>query len=214
MTLKWWQTGVIYQIYPRSFADASGDGVGDLRGIVDRLDHVVSLGADAIWLSPIFPSPMADFGYDVSDYTDVDPVFGTRGVLDELISVAHGRGLRVLLDLVPNHTSDEHPWFLESRSSPTSAKRDWYVWRHPATDGGPPNNWVSYFAGPEWEWDEASGQYYLHLFHRKQPDLNWRNRAVRDAIYDVMRFWFDRGIDGFRLDAYWLLFKDPEFSDN
>jgi alpha-glucosidase len=210
----WWQTGVIYQIYPRSFADATGDGVGDLPGITARLDYIVALGADAIWLSPIFPSPMADFGYDISDYTDIAPVFGTLADFDTVVAEAHGRGLRVILDLVPNHTSDEHPWFVESRSSTTNPKRDWYIWRDPGPDGAPPNRWVSYFGGSAWEWDEASGQFYLHLFHRKQPDLNWRNPDVRAAIYDVMRFWFDRGVDGFRLDAYWVLFKDPDFPDN
>jgi alpha-glucosidase len=212
--LPWWQTGVIYQIYPRSFADTNSDGVGDLAGIEAHLDYVAGLGVDAIWLSPIFPSPMADFGYDIADYTDVAPVFGTLGDLDRLVSAAHGRGLKVLLDLVPNHTSDEHPWFVESRRGRDDSKRDWYLWRDPAPDGGPPNNWVSFFGGSAWEWDAASGQYYLHLFHRKQPDLNWRNPAVRAAIYGVMRFWFDRGIDGFRLDAFWLLFKDPNFPDN
>jgi alpha-glucosidase len=210
----WWRTAVIYQIYPRSFADADGDGVGDVPGIVERLGHVSELGFDAVWLSPIFPSPMADFGYDVADYCDVAPVFGTLADLDRLLGAAHRRGLRVLLDLVPNHSSDEHPWFVEARSGRHTPRRDWYIWRDPAPDGGPPNNWVSYFGGPAWEWDEASGQYYLHLFHAKQPDLNWRNPAVRSAIYDVMRFWLDRGVDGFRLDAYWMLFKDPDFGDN
>jgi glycosidase len=178
----WWQTAVIYQIYPRSFADANGDGVGDLKGVVERLDYLVALGADAVWLSPIFPSPMADFGYDVADYTDIDPMFGDLADIDALIAAAHQRGIRVLLDLVPNHTSDEHPWFVEARSSRTSPKRDWYVWRDPAPGGGVPNNWMSFFGGGAWEWDEASGQYYLHLFHRKQPDLNWRNPEVRAAI--------------------------------
>jgi alpha-glucosidase len=210
----WWQTGVIYQIYPRSFADASHDGIGDLAGITAHLDYLAGLGVDAVWLSPIFPSPMADFGYDVSNYVDVAPVFGTRDDLDRLIDAAHRRGLKMLLDLVPNHTSDEHPWFIEARRARDSPKRDWYVWHDPASDGGPPNNWVSFFGGSAWEWDAATGQYYLHLFHRKQPDLNWRNPDVRAAVYDVMRFWFDRGVDGFRLDAFWLLFKDPEFGDN
>lgn len=210
----WWQTGVIYQIYPRSFADSNGDGVGDLRGIIDRLDYLVGLGIDAIWLSPIYPSPMADFGYDISDYRDIDPVFGTLNDFDELLSQAHRRGIRVILDLVPNHTSDEHPWFVESRSSRSSPKRDWYLWRDPHPGGAAPNNWVSFFGGPTWEWDERTGQFYLHLFHRKQPDLNWRNREVREAIYNVMRFWFDRGVDGFRIDVLWLLIKDEDFADN
>jgi alpha-glucosidase len=206
----WWQTGVIYQIYPRSFADGNGDGIGDLTGIEAHLDYVVDLGMDAIWLSPIFPSPMADFGYDIADYTDVAPEFGTLADLDRLVAAAHERGMKLLLDLVPNHTSDEHPWFVESRGA-DSPRRDWYLWRDAAPDGGPPNNWKSFFGGPAWEWDAGSAQYYLHLFHRKQPDLNWRNPDVRAAIYEVMRFWLDRGVDGFRLDAYWLLFKDPDY---
>jgi alpha-glucosidase len=210
----WWQTGVVYQIYPRSFADASGDGVGDLPGIVGRLDYVASLGVDAIWLSPIFRSPMADFGYDISDYRDVDPLFGTLDDLDALVKQAHARDLRVILDLVPNHTSDEHPWFVESRASRESPRRDWYIWRDPGPGGSAPNNWPSFFGGPAWELDEATGQYYLHLFDRKQPDLNWRNPDVREAMYDVMRFWLDRGIDGFRIDVLWMLVKDEDFADS
>jgi len=211
---QWWQIGVIYQIYPRSFADGNGDGIGDLRGIIDRLDYLAGLGIDAIWLSPIYPSPMADFGYDISDYLDIDPVFGTLDDFDELLSQAHRRGIRVILDLVPNHTSDEHPWFVESRSSRSSPKRDWYLWRDPLPGEEVPNNWVSFFGGSAWEWDEGTGQFYLHLFHRKQPDLNWRNHEVRKAIYDVMRFWFNRGVDGFRIDVLWLPIKDEEFTDN
>lgn len=210
----WWQTGVIYQIYPRSFADSNGDGIGDLRGIIDRLDYLAGLGIDAIWLSPIYPSPMADFGYDISDYLDIDPVFGTLNDFDELLSQAHQRGIRVILDLVPNHSSDEHPWFVESRSSHSNPKRDWYLWRDPLPGGNIPNNWVSFFGGPAWTWDEGTSQYYLHLFHRKQPDLNWRNQEVREAIYEVMRFWFNRGVDGFRIDVLWLLIKDEDFTDN
>jgi alpha-glucosidase len=209
----WWQTGVIYQIYPRSFADGNGDGVGDLRGLLDRFDYLTSLGIDAIWLSPIFASPMADFGYDISDYRRIDPLFGTESDFDELLSKAHESGMRVILDLVPNHTSDEHQWFVESRSDRSSPKRDWYIWLDPGPDG-PPNNWESFFGGPAWEWDETTGQYYLHLFHRKQPDLNWRNPAVREAMYDVMRYWLDRGVDGFRIDVLWLLIKDEGFADN
>ena len=209
----WWQTGVIYQIYPRSFGDASGDGIGDLAGIEAHLDYVAGLGVDAIWLSPVFPSPMADFGYDIAEYTDIDPVFGTLEDLDRLVAAAHGRGIKLLLDLVPNHTSDEHAWFVESRASRDSAKRDWYLWRDASPGGGPPNNWKSFFGGPAWEWDPATGQYYLHLFHRKQPDLNWHNPDVRTAVYGVMRFWLDRGVDGFRLDAYWVLFKDQDYPD-
>ena len=210
----WWQTAVIYQIYPRSFQDSNGDGVGDLPGILRRLDHIVELGADAIWLSPIFRSPMADFGYDISDYTDIDPLFGNLSQFDELLAVAHGRGLKVLLDLVPNHTSDQHPWFIESRSSRDNPKRAWYIWRDPAPDGGPPSNWLSEFGGSAWEFDEATSQYYYHAFLREQPDLNWRNPEVRVAIYDAMRFWLGRGVDGFRVDVIWHLMKDPQFRDN
>jgi alpha-glucosidase len=210
----WWQTGVIYQIYPRSFQDSNGDGIGDLRGITQRLPYLVELGVDAVWLSPIFPSPMADFGYDISDYTDIDPVFGSLGDFDALLEAAHAQGLKVILDLVPNHTSDEHSWFLESRVSRRSRKRDWYIWRDPAANGGPPNNWLSVFGGSAWEYDGASGQYYYHAFLAAQPDLNWRNPAVRSAIYEVMRFWFRRGVDGFRVDVIWHLIKDDEFRDN
>ena len=210
----WWKSAVLYQIYPRSFQDSNNDGVGDLGGILARLPHLAELGIDALWLSPIFPSPMADFGYDISDYTAVDSVFGTLADLDELIACVHASGLRLLLDLVPNHTSDRHPWFAESRASRTSAKRDWYIWRDPARDGGPPNNWLSEFGGSAWEWDAASGQYYYHAFLREQPDLNWRNPRVRAAIYDVMRYWLRRGIDGFRIDVIWHLIKDEQFRDN
>jgi alpha-glucosidase len=210
----WWQRGIIYQIYPRSFMDSNGDGVGDLPGIEGKLDYLAWLGVDAIWLSPIYPSPMADFGYDVSDYTGVHPLFGTLADFDRLLAEAHARGLKVMLDLVPNHSSDEHPWFVESRSSRENPKRDWYIWRDAAPDGGPPNNWLSYFGGGAWEWDAANGQYYLHLFHRKQPDLNWRNPAVQQAMLDAMRFWLDRGVDGFRIDVIWLMIKDEQFRDN
>jgi len=214
MTPHWWQTGVIYQIYPRSFQDTNGDGVGDLKGIERRLDYLAGLGVDAIWISPIYPSPMADFGYDVADYRDVDPRFGTLADLDDLLAAAHARGVRVLLDLVPNHTSDQHPWFVESRSSRTNPKRDWYIWRDPGQDGRPPNNWISDFGGPAWEWDAASGQYYYHAFLKEQPDLNWRNPDVRTAMYDVIRFWFDRGVDGFRIDVLWHMIKAADFPDN
>lgn len=212
--LYWWQTGVIYQVYPRSFQDSNNDGVGDLPGITQRVDYLQWLGVDAVWLSPMYPSPMADFGYDVADYTDVDPVFGTLADLDQLRDALHERGMKLILDLVPNHSSDEHPWFIESRASRDNPKRDWYVWRDPAPDGGVPNNWISHFGGSAWTWDAATGQYYLHLFDPKQPDLNWRNPAVRAAMYDVMRFWFDRGIDGFRIDVLWQLIKDANFRDN
>jgi len=210
----WWQTGVIYQIYPRSFQDSNGDGIGDLRGILQRLPYLVELGVDAFWLSPIFPSPMVDFGYDISDYTDIDPLFGSLGDFDTLLQAAHAQGLRVILDLVPNRSSDQHLWFRESRASRHSPKRDWYIWRDPAENGGPPNNWLSEFGGSAWEYDRASGQYYYHAFHAAQPDLNWRNPAVRSAIYEVMRFWFRRGVDGFRVDVIWHLIKDSQFRDN
>jgi alpha-glucosidase len=212
--MAWWQTAVMYQIYPRSFQDGNGDGVGDLRGIRQRLPYLSELGVDAMWISPIFPSPMADFGYDISDYTGIDPIFGSLAEFDALLAEAHAHGLKVLLDLVPNHTSDRHPWFEESRASRQSARRDWYIWRDPAPDGGPPNNWLSNFGGSAWERDERTGQYYYHAFLAAQPDLNWRNPAVRAAIHDVMRFWLRRGVDGFRVDVIWHLLKDEQFRDN
>jgi alpha-glucosidase len=210
----WWQRGVVYQIYPRSFADATGDGVGDLAGIERHLDHLVGLGVDAVWLSPIYRSPMADFGYDVSDHCDVDPIFGDLAAADSLIEAAHRRGIAVVLDWVPNHTSDRHPWFVDARSGRDAARRDWYVWRDPAPDGGPPNNWGAAFTGGSaWTFDEASGQYYLHLFLPEQPDLNWANPAVEAAMHDVLRFWLDRGVDGFRADVVHLIGKDPALPD-
>ena len=221
---QWWQTGVIYQIYPRSFQDSAGDGVGDLKGIAARLDYLVSLGVDAIWISPIYPSPMADFGYDVADYCGIDPLFGTMADFDALLAAAHAKGLRVILDFVPNHTSDQHPWFVESRSSRTNPKRDWYLWRDAAAPTGPEdhrpasqrysNNWTSHFGGPSWAWDEGTEQFYLHSFLKQQPDLNWRNPEVRAAMYEAMRFWLDKGVDGFRMDVLWLLIKDEQFRDN
>jgi alpha-glucosidase len=210
----WWKRGIIYQIYPRSFQDSNGDGVGDLNGIRRRLDYLTWLGIDAIWISPIYPSPMADFGYDITDYCDIDPVFGTLADFDTLLHEAHQRGLKVILDFVPNHTSDQHPWFIESRSSQRNKKRDWYIWRDGKSDGAPPNNWVSQFGGPAWTFDSATRQYYLHSFLPQQPDLNWRNPRVRDAMYKVLRFWLDRGVDGFRVDVLWLLIKDALFRDN
>ena len=211
---RWWQRGIIYQIYPRSFADGNGDGIGDLQGILDKLDYLEWLGVDALWLSPIYPSPMIDFGYDVSDYTGVDPIFGALEDLDVLLASAHRRGLKVILDFVPNHTSDQHPWFVESRSSRHHEKREWYIWRDPAPDGGPPNNWLSTFGGSAWEWDAKTEQYYYHAYLKQQPDLNWRHPAVRDAMHGVMRFWLDRGVDGFRVDVIWHLIKDEEFRCN
>jgi len=210
----WWRDGVIYQIYPRSFQDSTADGVGDLRGILARLDYLVTLGVDALWISPFYPSPMADFGYDVANYTDVAPLFGNLADFDALLAGVHERGLRLILDFVPNHTSDQHPWFLESRSSKTNPKRDWYLWRDPAPGGGVPNNWMSNFGGPGWTLDETTGQYYYHSFLKQQPDLNWRNPAVREAMYAAMRFWLDRGVDGFRMDVLWLLIKDDQFRPN
>jgi alpha-glucosidase len=197
----WWRDGVIYQVYPRSFADSNDDGVGDLDGIRSRLAHLAWLGVDGIWISPFFPSPMKDFGYDVADYCDVDPLFGTLADFDRLLRDAHALGLRVVLDFVPNHSSDQHPWFRESRSSRTSPKRDWYVWRDAALDGGPPNNWVAIFGGSAWEWDATAGQYYLHSFLKEQPELNWRNPELERAMHGVLRFWLDRGVDGFRIDV-------------
>jgi len=193
----WWQTGVIYQIYPRSFMDSNGDGIGDLNSVIQRLDYLSdTLHVDAIWLSPIFPSPMHDFGYDVSDYCGIHPLFGTMDDFDRLLAETHRHGLRLLLDLVPNHTSDEHPWFLESRTSRGDPKRDWYIWRDPAPDGGSPNNWSSHFGGPAWTFDEKTGQYYMHQFVRQQPELDFRHPEVLTAILDVMRFWLDKDRTG------------------
>ena len=210
----WWKQGVIYQIYPRSFQDSNGDGVGDLTGIIERIDYLSWLGIDAIWISPIYPSPMIDFGYDVKDYCDVDPLFGSLQDFDRLISAAHEREIKVILDFVPNHTSDQHPWFVESRSSRSNDRRDWYIWRDGKVDGSPPNNWVSQFGGPAWTLDPKTDQYYLHSFLPEQPDLNWRNSSVRSSMYDVLRFWLDRGVDGFRVDVIWLLIKDAQLRDN
>jgi len=211
---KWWERGIIYQVYPRSFMDSDGDGIGDLAGIRSKLDYLQWLGVDAIWISPIYPSPMADFGYDISNYTDIDPIFGDLNDFDALLADAHARGLKVLLDYVPNHTSDQHPWFLDSRSSRDSAKRDWYIWRNPKPDGGPPNNWLSNFGGGAWEWDEKTEQYYYHAFLKEQPDLNWRNPEVQKAMLRVLRFWLDRRVDGFRVDVMHHMVKDMEFRDN
>ncbi len=212
---EWWKKAVIYHIYPRSFQDSNGDGIGDLNGIRSRLDYLKWLGVDAIWISPVYPSPMADFGYDVTDHCDIDPMFGTLSDMDDLIEDAHKNSIKVIMDFVPNHTSDEHPWFIESAGSRDNPKRDWYYWKDPKPGGGPPNNWLSRFDGESaWKWDEKTGQYYLHTFLEKQPDLNWRNPEVREAMLDILRFWFRRGIDGFRVDVSYRVMKDPEFRDN
>ena len=210
----WWKGAAIYQIYPRSFADSNGDGVGDLTGISRHLDHVASLGVDAIWLSPFFPSPMADFGYDISNYRDVDPIFGTLADFDTLVSRAHELGLRVVIDQVYVHSSDAHAWFAESRRDRTNPRRDWYVWADPKPDGAPPSNWQSVFGGPAWTWDARRGQYYLHNFLSRQPQLNVANPAVQDALLDIARFWLDRGVDGFRIDAINFAMHDPALTDN
>jgi alpha-glucosidase len=210
----WWQRGVVYQIYPLSFLDSNGDGIGDLAGIRARLDYLAWLGVDAIWISPFYPSPMADFGYDVSDHCDVDPRFGSLDELDQLIAEAHRLGLKVIFDFIPNHTSEQHPWFVESRSSRDNDKRDWYLWHDPAPDGGVPNNWLSEFGGSAWQLDPHTGQYYYHAFLKEQPDLNWRNPRVREAMHGVLRFWFARGVDGFRVDAIHHIIKDEALRDN
>jgi oligo-1,6-glucosidase len=216
---EWFREAVVYQIYPRSFQDSDGDGIGDVPGIISRLDYLQQLGVDVLWLSPIYTSPQDDNGYDISDYEDIDPTFGTLADVDELIVQAHERGIRIVMDLVVNHTSDEHPWFVESRSSTDSPKRDWYWWRPPRAGhtagepGAEPTNWGSFFSGPAWELDEATGEYYLHLFSRKQPDLNWENPEVREAVYTMMRWWLDRGIDGFRMDVINMISKDTSLPD-
>ena len=210
----WWQRGVVYQIYPRSFQDTNRDGVGDLEGILRRLEYCAALGIDAIWLSPIYPSPMIDFGYDVSDYTGIHPMFGSLAQFDRLVAAMKTRGLKLILDFVPNHTSDQHPWFVQSHGSHDNPKRDWYLWRDPAPGGGPPNNWLSNFGGSAWALDEKTGQYYYHAFLKEQPDLNWRNPQVREAMHDVLRFWLKRGVDGFRVDMLWHLIKDDQWRDN
>ncbi len=215
----WWKHAVVYQIYPRSFADSNGDGIGDLQGIIGKLDYLAELGVDVIWLSPIYTSPQADMGYDISDYQGIDPAFGTLADFDELLEETRKRDIKLVMDLVVNHTSDEHPWFIESRSSKDNPKRDWYWWRpardgfEPNTPGAEPTNWQSFFSGPTWDYDEATGEYYLHLFDRKQPDLNWENPDVRHAIYDMMNWWLDRGVDGFRMDVINLISKDTSLPD-
>jgi alpha-glucosidase len=210
----WWKTGVIYEIYPRSFADSNGDGIGDLGGVIAHLDHLEWLGVRGIWLSPVSPSPNADWGYDVADYCNVDPDFGTLEALDELIAGSRRRGIEILLDLVPNHTSDQHPWFIDSRASRTSSHRDWYVWADPRPDGSRPNNWVAQFGGAAWTLDPRTDQYYLHNFTAAQPDLNWWNRDVRKAFDEIIEFWWDRGVAGFRIDVCNMIVKDDELRDN
>ncbi|PYU80517.1 MAG: glucohydrolase, partial [Acidobacteria bacterium] len=210
----WWKHAVIYEIYPRSFQDSNGDGVGDINGITSRLDYLRDLGIDAIWISPMYPSPLVDFGYDVSDYTAIDPLYGTLADFDRLVSEGKKRNIRVIMDFVPNHTSDQHSWFKESRSSRTNPKRDWYIWRDGKELGQPPNNWQSWFGHSAWQLDPATNQYYYHHFYTEQPDLNWRNPEVRKAMYDAMRFWFKRGAAGFRLDAVSRLFEDPNLHDD
>ncbi len=210
---QWWKSAVVYQIYPRSFADSDGDGVGDLGGILSKVDYLAELGVDVVWLSPVYPSPQDDAGYDISNYQDIEPLFGTLDDFDRLLAALHERGIKLVMDLVVNHTSDEHPWFVESRSGPDSPKRDWYWWRPPRAgleggqQGAEPTNWASFFSGPAWEFDPDSGEYYLHLFSRKQPDLNWENPDVRAAVYEMMRWWLDRGVDGFRMDVINMISK-------
>ncbi len=210
----WWQKNILYQIYPRSFKDSNGDGIGDLPGILEKLDYLKGLGITAVWISPFYPSPMADFGYDISNYTGIHPMFGTMEDFDRLLAEVHKRDLKLILDFVPNHSSEEHQWFKESRSSRDNPKRDWYIWKDPGPDGGPPNNWGSAFGGSGWEYDEATGQYYHHAFLKEQPDLNWRNPEVQAAMFNAMRFWLDKGIDGFRVDVMWHMIKDEQFRDN
>ncbi|MFY9744199.1 MAG: alpha-glucosidase [Candidatus Sulfotelmatobacter sp.] len=210
----WWKHAVFYEIYPRSFADSNGDGIGDLNGITSKLDYLKDLGVDAIWITPCFPSPQVDFGYDVSDYLNIDPMYGTLADFDKLAREANKRNIRIILDFVVNHTSDQHPWFLDSKSSRTSVHRDWYIWRDGKGPGQPPNNWVSTFGGSAWKFDPTTDQYYYHFFYPQQPDLNWRNPAVKDAMFDVTRFWYKRGVAGFRLDAVDALFEDPNLRNN
>lgn len=212
MKTCWWKEAVVYQVYPRSFCDSNGDGIGDLNGITGKLDYLRELGIDVIWISPVYASPNDDNGYDISDYRAIQPEFGTMADFDRLLSEAHRRGIKIVMDLVANHTSDEHAWFVESRSSRDSEKRDWYFWRD-GRQGEPPNNWGSCFSGSAWQYDEATGQYYLHLFSKKQPDLNWDNSDVRQAVFDMMRWWCDKGIDGFRMDVISLISKPAGLPD-
>ena len=211
---QWWQHAVFYEIYPRSFADSNNDGIGDLNGVTSKLDYLRDLGVDAIWLTPCYPSPQVDFGYDVSDYENIDPMYGTLRDFDRLVSESRKRGIRIIMDFVINHTSDQHKWFLDSKSSRNSAYRDWYIWRDGKGPGRPPNNWLASFGGSAWKFDPQTGQYYYHFFYPEQPDLNWRNPAVKKAMFDVTRYWYKRGVAGFRLDAVDTLFEDPDLHDN
>ncbi|HET8855458.1 MAG TPA: alpha-amylase family glycosyl hydrolase, partial [Salinimicrobium sp.] len=210
----WWQKEIIYQIYPRSFKDSTGNGIGDLSGIIEKLDYLKNLGVKGVWVSPIYPSPMKDFGYDVSNYTDIHPLFGTMKDFDRMLEEIHNREMKLILDFVPNHTSDKHPWFEESKSSKDNPKRDWYIWKDPNPDGGPPNNWLSEFGGPGWEFNKETGQYYYHAYLKEQPDLNWRNPEVQQAMLNAMEFWLKKGVDGFRVDVMWHMIKDDQFRDN
>lgn len=210
----WWQKALVYQIYPRSFYDANGDGTGDLLGIIHKLEYLKWLGVDAVWVSPIYPSPMDDFGYDITDYCDIEPLFGDMQDFDQLLELIHQKGMKLILDLVPNHTSYLHPWFKESRSSRDNPKRDWYIWRDARPDGSPPTNWQSVFGGSGWEWDEKTQQYFYHAFLKEQPDLNWRNPEVKKAMLNVIKFWLEKGVDGFRVDVIWHMIKDDLFRDN
>ncbi|MFW5832234.1 MAG: alpha-amylase family glycosyl hydrolase [Prolixibacteraceae bacterium] len=212
--LPWWQKEVIYQVYPRSFMDINHDGVGDLQGIINRLDYLEWLGIKAVWISPVYPSPLADFGYDISDYQAIDSIYGTMDDFNQLMQAAHSRKMKIIMDLVPNHTSEKHDWFKESRSSKNNPKRDWYIWKDPGKNGEPPNNWISEFGGSAWQLDNASGQYYYHTFLKEQPDLNWYNPEVRTAMWNTMRFWLRKGVDGFRIDVLWYLIKDEHFRDD
>ncbi len=212
--LKWWQHAVFYEIAPISFQDSNGDGKGDLPGLISRIEYLEWLGIGAVWLTPVYPSPMLDLGYDISDFCAINPLFGNMEDFDRLVMLLHEREIRIILDFVPNHTSDQHPWFQESRSCRRSPKREWYLWAEPGPDGGPPNNWLSRFGGSAWQWDNGTGQYYYHSFLEEQPDLNWRNPAVRGAMADVLRFWLRRGVDGFRVDASAVLIEDDLLCDD
>ncbi|HJO93936.1 MAG TPA: alpha-amylase family glycosyl hydrolase [Victivallales bacterium] len=214
MDCKWWQTGIIYQIYPRSYMDSNNDGIGDLQGIINKLDYIKSLGVKTIWISPMYPSPMKDFGYDVADYTDVHPIFGNLEIFDNLLKETHNRDMKLILDLVPSHTSDQHEWFKESRKDKINPKRDWYIWKDPKPNGDAPNNWIAGFGGSSWEFDKTTNQYYLHSFTIEQPDLNYRNHEVVEAMLGVMEFWLKKGVDGFRVDVICNMIKDGQFRDN